>query len=144
MVKRDNLTHGVHHIALGVKSLKSMRSFYENVLKLNHVLVEFPNGEHESLEEVFRMFPVEFAGVIFGQEAGGIYVELIQMINPSPHYIRSDFRYGDIGVNKITLAVPNLEQFYRHCQLSCVKLFSANLPKKGRFSATFPIGFDLQ
>ena len=108
----NNLTHGVHHIALGVKSLKSMRSFYENVLKFNHVLVEFPRGEHESLEEVFRMSPMEFAGIIFRQEAGGIFVELIQMFNPPPRHIRSDFRYGDIGVNKITIAVPNVEQFY--------------------------------
>lgn len=112
MERTDNLAHGVHHIAIGVKSLRSMRSFYEKVLEFNHVLAEFPRGRHESLEEIFRMSPVEFAGVIFRQEAGGIFVELIEIVNPPPRHIHSDFRYGDIGVNKVTIAVPDVGQFY--------------------------------
>ena len=32
----------------------------------------------------------------------------------------------------------------RSCQFNCVKLFSANFLRKGRFSGTFPMGFFLQ
>jgi catechol 2,3-dioxygenase-like lactoylglutathione lyase family enzyme len=35
------------------------------------------------------------------------------MITPAPRAIRPDFRYGDIGLNKMTITVFDVEKFYR-------------------------------
>jgi catechol 2,3-dioxygenase-like lactoylglutathione lyase family enzyme len=103
---------GVHHVAIGVKSLEVMKSFYQDVLEFTNVFGEFPETEHEAMSEVLRMSPVVFKGIMFSQKAGGVSLELIQMTNPAPRAIRKDFRYGDIGVAKIAIAVPDVERFY--------------------------------
>jgi catechol 2,3-dioxygenase-like lactoylglutathione lyase family enzyme len=104
---------GVHHVAIGVKSLKDMKSFYQGVLEFTDVFDEIPEAEHEAMSEVLRMSPVIFKGIMFCQRAGGVSLELIQMTNPVPRAIRNDFRYGDIGVAKITIAVSDVEEFYK-------------------------------
>lgn len=104
---------GVHHVAIGVKSLKNMKSFYQGVLEFTDVFDEIPEAEHEAMSEVLRMSPVIFKGVMFSQGAGGVSLELIQMTKPVPRAIRNDFRYGDIGVAKITIAVSDVEGFYK-------------------------------
>jgi catechol 2,3-dioxygenase-like lactoylglutathione lyase family enzyme len=104
---------GVHHVGIGVRSLETMKSFYQDVLEFNKVFDEFAETEHEAMHGVFRMPSVVFKGIMFNQEAGGVFVELIQMTNPVPRAIRKDFRYGDIGVAKITIAVSDVERLYR-------------------------------
>jgi len=103
---------GVHHVAIGVKSLETMKSFYQGVLEFTDVFGEFPETDHEAMNEVLRMSPVVFKGIMFNQGAGGVSVELIKMTNPVPRAIRKDFRYGDIGVAKITVAVSDVECLY--------------------------------
>ena len=108
--------YGVHHVALGVKSLKTMTSFYRDVLEFSEVFVDFPEAEYPALHEVVRTPHPVFAAILFTQTAGGIIVELIEMVDPMPRPIRKDFRYGDIGVAKITIAVSNVESLYSELQ----------------------------
>jgi len=103
---------GIHHVGIGVENLEAMKTFYQGALEFNRVFVEFPEEEH-NMDEMFRMPYVKFSGIMFQQEAGGVTVELIQMANPVPRPIRKDFRYGDIGVAKITTAVSDVEQLHR-------------------------------
>jgi catechol 2,3-dioxygenase-like lactoylglutathione lyase family enzyme len=104
---------GTHHVAIGVKSLQTMKPFYQDILEFNKIFDEFAETEHEAMHKLFRMPHVVFKGIMFQQETGGIFVELIQMTNPAPRPIRKDFRYGDIGAAKITIAVSDVERLYR-------------------------------
>ncbi len=42
------------------------------------------------------------------------------------------------------LTIPSVNISLRYCQLDCVKFFSANFLRKGRFLGTCPMGFFLQ
>jgi catechol 2,3-dioxygenase-like lactoylglutathione lyase family enzyme len=103
---------GVHHVAIGVKNFDLMQSFYRDVLGISKVFVEFPEIEHKPLSELVRMPHVVFKGVMLFHPAGGMIVELVKMTNPVPRPVRNDFRYGDIGLNKIIIYVNELEHFY--------------------------------
>ena len=46
--------YGVHHIAIGVKNLEHMKSFYQNVLSFDNLFVDFPEAEYPALHEVVR------------------------------------------------------------------------------------------
>ena len=102
----------VHHVALGVNDLQLMRQFYEKILEFTTVFMEIEEGEKNIMCEVLRTPRVAFSGVSFGQEAGGIALELIRMVDPVPRPIRKDFRYGDIGVAKMTIAVSDVARLY--------------------------------
>ena len=104
---------GVHHVAIGVRNLAAMRSFYQDVLGFKRVFAEFPHAEHLEMTEVVRDAHPVFAPVLIYQEAGGIIVELVRMTQPQPRPIRRDFHYGDIGINKVTIAVRDLEKLHR-------------------------------
>jgi catechol 2,3-dioxygenase-like lactoylglutathione lyase family enzyme len=99
---------GVHHVAIGVKNLETMESFYRDALGFTEVFAEFDQSEQELMHEVVRAPHVVFGGVILKQKAGGILVELIRMTFPVARSIRKDFRYGDIGVAKIAVAVSDV------------------------------------
>ena len=105
--------YGVHHIALGVKDLKKMKSFYESTLGFDQVFMEFPKAEYEALQEVVRMPHPVYAAALLNQSAGGIILELVQMFNPVARPIRKDFRYGDIGLSKMTILVSNVEKLFK-------------------------------
>jgi catechol 2,3-dioxygenase-like lactoylglutathione lyase family enzyme len=105
-------TSGVHHVAIGVKNLDTMKSFYRDILGFTEVFAEFGESEQEIMREVVRASRVVFSGVILCQRAGGILLELIRMTDPVPRPIRKDFRYGDIGVTKITVAVSDVKALY--------------------------------
>ena len=104
--------YGVHHIALGVKNLERMKSFYQNVLSFDNLFVDFPEAEYPALHEVVRSPNPRYAAILFNQSAGGIIVELVQMVNPIPRPIRKDFRYGDIGLAKMTIGVSDVEDIF--------------------------------
>jgi catechol 2,3-dioxygenase-like lactoylglutathione lyase family enzyme len=89
-----------------------MRQFYEKILEFTTVFMEIEEGEKNIMCEVLRTPRVVFSGVSFGQEAGGIALELIRMVDPVPRSIRKDFRYGDIGVAKMTIAVSDVARLY--------------------------------
>lgn len=104
---------GVHHVALGVKDLELLKSFYRDVLGFDKVFIEFPETEHREIHEVMRgVYPVFGASLLY-QAAGGIILELVRMKEPAPRPIRKDFRYGDIGVNKIAMVVHDVIELYR-------------------------------
>ena len=103
---------GVHHVAIGVRNLETMKSFYRDALGFTEVFAEFGQSEQELMYEVVRASHVVFGGVILKQKAGGILVELIRMTFPVARSIREDFRYGDIGVAKITVAVSDVRTAY--------------------------------
>jgi catechol 2,3-dioxygenase-like lactoylglutathione lyase family enzyme len=103
---------GVHHVGLGVRSFPAMREFYEKTLEMTESFMEFPEVWN-AMPEVFRTSPHKFFGAIIGQRAGGILVELLQMSIPLPRPIRYDTRYGDLGVNKMAIAVTEVEKFCR-------------------------------
>jgi catechol 2,3-dioxygenase-like lactoylglutathione lyase family enzyme len=90
-----------------------MKSFYKDVLEFNKLFIEFPETEHGEIYEVMRGVRPVFAATLLYQEAGGIIVELVHMTSPIPRAIRTDFRYGDIGVNKMTIAVSSVERLYK-------------------------------
>ncbi len=105
--------HGVHHIAIGVKDVKIMRQFYASTLEFNKVFVDLLQNEYPALDEVVRDPHPVYIAPLLSQEAGGIIVELTQMISPAPRPIRRDFRYGDIGLTKITIQVADIEGLRR-------------------------------
>lgn len=102
----------VHHVAMGVKDLETMQSFYRDILGFTEVFAEFDEAEQELMHEVVRSSRVVFGGVMLSQRAGGIMLELIRRTDPVARPIRKDFRYGDIGVAKITIAVPDAGMLY--------------------------------
>jgi catechol 2,3-dioxygenase-like lactoylglutathione lyase family enzyme len=89
-----------------------MKFFYQDVLGFNKLFMEFPEIEHREIHEVMRGVNPVFGATLVYQEAGGIIAELVHMSNPVPRPIRKDFRYGDIGVNKMTITVANVETIY--------------------------------
>ncbi len=107
---------GVHHVAIGVKSLKEMRAFYWDVLDFTDIFVDFPEAEYPALEPVVRAGRVVYAAVLFTEPAGGIILELTEMIDPPSRPIRKGRRYGDIGVSKISITVPDVDATYKELQ----------------------------
>ena len=104
---------GVHHCNIGVKNMEVMKSFYKDLLGFGKVFSEFPEGEYDALGELIRVSHPRYEGILFTQEAGGIVLGLTRLVDPVPRAVRNNFRYGDIGIAKITIAVSDLERFYR-------------------------------
>lgn len=105
----QNGIKGVQHVGMGVKDYNGMKEFYGKTLEMTKRYAEFPEVWN-AMGEVFRTSYHKFGGIMVQQEAGGIIVELISMSIPHPRPIRKENRYGDIGVNKITVAVSDVEK----------------------------------
>jgi catechol 2,3-dioxygenase-like lactoylglutathione lyase family enzyme len=103
---------GAQHVGMGVRDYGAMKEYYGKTLEMTKPYAEFPEVWN-AMVEVFRTSYHKFAGIMFAQEAGGIVVELIAMSIPVPRPIRKDKRYGDIGVNKIAIAVSDVEKFFK-------------------------------
>lgn len=103
---------GLQHLGMGVGSKPRMVEFYRKTLEFTEVFEEFENVWN-AMPEAFRYNPHSFGGGIWDQKASGIMVELIWMYAPVSRPIRAKKRYGDLSVNKITIAVPDAEKFYR-------------------------------
>jgi catechol 2,3-dioxygenase-like lactoylglutathione lyase family enzyme len=104
---------GVDHIGIGVRNMESMKSFYRDVLGFTSVLGEMPEADHAAMYELLRTTTAVHSATMLSHEADGISVALFHATNPAPRPIRKDFRYGDIGVAKITMAVSDLDGLYR-------------------------------
>ena len=103
---------GVHHIGTGVSNYEVMKSFYRETLEFTKTWEEFPEVWN-AMSDIFRTSYHKFSGIMVDQEAAGIVVELIRMTVPHPRPIRKENRYGDIGVNKLTITVSDAEAFYK-------------------------------
>ena len=103
---------GVHHVAIGVKDLEAMESFYTAVLGFQTTPQGSPAGPQEIMSGITRGVTPVFAASMLSQSEEAIVVEFVQMITPVPRPIRQGFRYGDIGANKIALAVSDVDEIY--------------------------------
>ena len=126
--------YGVHHIAIGVRDLESMRAFYKDALEFTEIFVDFPEAEYPALCEVVRAPRPVYAAVLFSQPAGGIIVELVRMAEPNARPIRKDFRYGDIGLASLAIPVPDVDRFHKEFSgrvAFCSEPKSAVIPRWG-------------
>jgi catechol 2,3-dioxygenase-like lactoylglutathione lyase family enzyme len=121
-----NKVFGVDHVGIGVRSMATMKLFYQNVLGFSRIFGEMPEADHPPMHALIRKSPAVHSGILFNQDTGGISVALFHMTNPVPRPIRDDFRYGDIGVAKITIDVADLD---RLCQEQRTRLNFCSTPK---------------
>jgi len=104
---------GVHHVAIGVNDFERMKAFYTEILQFTDVFVDFSEAEYPALTDVVRQINPRYRAILFNHASGGIITELVRMTKPTPRAMRKDFRYGDIGVAKLTIAVPDVERLHR-------------------------------
>jgi catechol 2,3-dioxygenase-like lactoylglutathione lyase family enzyme len=136
---------GVDHAGMGVKDWEVMKSFYMDVLGFNKVLGEMPERDHEAIQGLVRSSPAIHHAIHLSHPAGGISVALFHCKIPIPRPIRKDFRYGDIGLNKMTMAVSDVDQVYRDLKKNmtfCSAPKSLMIP--GRTDHRFVYGRDPQ
>ena len=127
---------GVHHVAVGVKSLAETRAFYCDVLDFTEIFVDFPRDEYPALKPVLRASSAVYAAVLFSQPAGGIVLELIEMFDPPSRPIRKAPTYGDIGVSKISITVPDVDATHKELKERvdwCIAPRSASIPGFGQY-----------
>jgi catechol 2,3-dioxygenase-like lactoylglutathione lyase family enzyme len=103
---------GVHHVGIGVRNMEIMKNFYRDVLGFSSVFGVLPEEDHMPIHALTRTSRAVHSATLMNQEIGGVSVSLFHMVDPVPRPIRRDFRYGDIGVAKITLAVSDVDKFY--------------------------------
>jgi catechol 2,3-dioxygenase-like lactoylglutathione lyase family enzyme len=130
----------VHHVALGVKDLELMKTFYRDTLGFNKTFIEFPELERPEIVDVMRgVFPVFGATLLYRRE-GTIIIELVKMTRPKPRAIRHDFKYGDIGANKVSIVVSDVQAIYqelKHKINFCSVPKSVNIPGWGEYNFVF-------
>ncbi len=129
---------GLHHVALGVEDMETMKSFYKDVLGFN--IGETPDAPPDIMSDIMRGVIPELAASFLSQDAGGIIVEFVHMITPVPRAIRQDFRYGDIGANKITIAVSDVNKLYHELKEKvnfCSSPKSVELPGFGDYNFVY-------
>jgi catechol 2,3-dioxygenase-like lactoylglutathione lyase family enzyme len=106
------LVFGVDHVGIGVRDMKVMKSFYGDVLGFTRVLGEMPEADHEPMHAVVRRAPAVHSGILLAQDSGGTGLALFHMVDPAPRPIRHDFRYGDVGVSKMTIGVEDVDRLF--------------------------------
>jgi catechol 2,3-dioxygenase-like lactoylglutathione lyase family enzyme len=89
---------GVHHIAIGVKNLEIMKSFYKDMLGFN--ILEAPALPNDIMSGIMRGATPEFTVGMLSHDEGGIIIELIHMITPCPRAIRRDSRMAISGLTR--------------------------------------------
>ncbi|UCF56028.1 MAG: VOC family protein [Deltaproteobacteria bacterium] len=121
---------------MGVNNYQAMKAFYQETLEFTNTWEEFPEVWNP-MSEVFRTSYHKFGGIMLDQKPGGIVVELIHMSVPHPRPIRKENRYGDIGVNKLTIAVSDVELFYKEMKDKisfCLAPKSTTIPEWGDYN----------
>ena len=101
---------GVQHVGIGVCDIEASRTFYRDVMECRIPMADF-GVTHNAMPDFFRTSSHVFNGWMYMQERDSIVVECIQRLEPSPRPIRKQVRYGDIGVNKMTVEVANVDTF---------------------------------
>ncbi len=108
----DNIL-GIDHVGVGIRNMDAMKKFYQGILEFTEVFGEMPIGDHEPIHDLVRASPAIHSAIQMNQKCGGIFVDLFCHIYPKPRPIRKDFRYGDIGVSKTTIAVDDVNRIYQ-------------------------------
>jgi catechol 2,3-dioxygenase-like lactoylglutathione lyase family enzyme len=121
---------GVHHVGMGVRDYAGMREFYVNTLEMTKSYAEMPDSWN-SMVDMFRTSYHRFSCILFSQDAGGVFVELVSVSIPLPKPIRRDGVYGDVGVNKMTIAVSDVRSVYKEKK---GKINFASKPKSARLT----------
>jgi catechol 2,3-dioxygenase-like lactoylglutathione lyase family enzyme len=135
----DNII-GIDHVGIGVKDMDVMKKFYQSTLEFTEIFGEMPEGDHEPIHELLRTSPTIHSAIQMNQKGGGISVDLFNHIVPKPRPIRKDFRYGDIGVSKATIAVNNLDRFYQRYtgRLNfCSRIHQIEIPEWGNYAFVY-------
>lgn len=101
---------GVQHVGLGVRDIDASKAFYQQVLNCSQVWYEF-GTVYNPMSDFFRSSPHVLSAWMGAQEVEGVVIECVQLIDPTPRPIHKEVRYGDIGVNKITVEVADVETF---------------------------------
>jgi len=101
---------GVQHVGLGVRDIEASRKFYRDVLECKIPMADF-GVTHNAMSDFFRSSSHVFNGWMYMQERESIVIECIQRFEPSPRPIHKQVRYGDIGVNKMTVEVADAKKF---------------------------------
>lgn len=130
---------GVHHVGFGVRNIAANRKFYQETLEFTD-FVEEVEESFNSMADTFRNSQHSFRGFLVCQEAGGITIEVIAKQYPTPRSIHKKPLLGDIGVNKMTIAVQDVNKFYKEYQdriTFCGKPRSVSLPKLGDYEFVF-------
>ena len=107
---------GIDHVGIGINNMNDMKSFYYGLLEFTDIFGEMPESDHEPIHGLLRMCPTIHSAIQINQKCGGIAIALFNHVYPKPRPIRKHMRYGDIGVSKITIAVSDLNQFYKEFQ----------------------------
>jgi len=131
---------GVQHVAIGVKDLEAMESFYTGLLGFQATPQGSPAGPQEIMSGITRGITPVFAASMLSQGTDGIIVEFVQMVTPVPRAIRRDFRYGDIGANKMAIAVSDVSELYSELKNKvyfCFSPRSTELPEFGAYDFVY-------
>ncbi len=127
---------GVDHVGIGVKNVQTMREFYGTILGFTEVFGEMPEEDHPPMHTLLRTSPVILSAVQLNNPTGGIFVALFRKTSPIPRPVRKNFRYGDIGLNKVTIAVSDVDRTYsdfRERVAFCSAPKTADIPHRGKY-----------
>lgn len=101
---------GVQHVGIGVRNAEASLTFYRDVLACTQPWATF-EFVHNPMADFFRSSPHVIRGWMYAQNRESIIVECIERLVPKARPIRQETRYGDIGVNKITVEVADAGKF---------------------------------
>jgi catechol 2,3-dioxygenase-like lactoylglutathione lyase family enzyme len=106
---------GVFHVGFGVRNLEAATKFYMETLELSESFTEFDMSVNP-MADTFRNSMHIIEGNMFYHKTGGLTLEPVCKKAPTPKAIFSPPRLGDIGPNKITFAVADVEKFFQEYQ----------------------------
>jgi catechol 2,3-dioxygenase-like lactoylglutathione lyase family enzyme len=106
---------GLYHVGFGVRNLERSTKFYMETLGLSEMFEQFP-GSTNSMADTFHNSAHCFDANMFHHSEGGLTLEPVFKHYPTPRPIFAKPQYGDIGPNKVTFAVANVEKFFNDYQ----------------------------
>jgi catechol 2,3-dioxygenase-like lactoylglutathione lyase family enzyme len=130
---------GIFHVGFGVRDLEVSRKFYQETMGFTE-MVECFDQVNDTMADTFRNTHHVLSGYMFHHRTGGLTLEPIQLQCPTPRAIFTMPQLGDIGPNKVTFAVSNVEKFVTEYQEK-VKFLgepqSVTLPGFGEYTFVF-------
>lgn len=106
---------GMFHVAFGVRDLDKSVKFYMETLEITEILEEFHLTFNPMPDTFHNSFHLIEGKMIF-HKTGGLTLEPIIKRCPTPRAIFAEPRLGDIGPNKVTFAVSDVETFFQQYQ----------------------------